>query len=215
MSDSPRFFNPFGEIQKHGAKLPHWEQTGVTYFITFRLGDSIPQSQLKSWKAERSHWISRHPEPWTESEEAEYHRRFSAEIDRLLDQGTGSCLLRKPDAAATLSGVLTHSHKKLYFMHAFVIMPNHVHLLASLDDETSLAEKVKIWKGVSANRINQIVRREGDLWQKNYFDRIIRDHGHFIRVARYIRTNPEKGMVKQGEFLLWESEQVRAMLDAQ
>jgi REP element-mobilizing transposase RayT len=94
-------------------------------------------------------------------------------------------------------------------------MPNHVHLLASLDDETSLAEKVKIWKGVSANRINQIARREGDLWQKNYFDRIIRDHGHFIRVARYIRTNPEKGMVKQGEFLLWESEQVRAMLDAQ
>jgi REP element-mobilizing transposase RayT len=215
MSDSPRFFNPFGEIQKHGAKLPHWEQTGATYFITFRLGDSIPQSQLKAWKEERSHWISRHPEPWNESEEAEYHRRFSAGIDRLLDQGNGSCLLRSPAVAACLSEVLTHSHNKLYFMHAFVIMPNHVHLLVSLADEASLAEKVKIWKGVSANRINRIVRREGDLWQKNYFDRIVRDHGHFVRVARYIRLNPKKAMLKPDEFLLWESAQVRAKLDVQ
>jgi len=213
MSDPPRFFNPFVETERHGAKLPHWEQPGATYFITFRLGDSIPQSQLKAWKEERSHWISKHPEPWSELEEAEYHRRFSVEIDRLLDQGAGSCILRDSSAATALSMVLTHSHEDDYYVHSFVVMPNHVHLLVSLHERVSLGKTVKSWKGVSANRINVAMRREGDLWQKNYFDRLIRDHDHYVRVARYIRTNPEKGKVKPGEFLLWETGAIQSILD--
>ena len=213
MSDQPKFFNPFEDIEKHGAKLPHWEQSGATYFVTFRLGDSIPQSQLETWKEERSHWISKHPQPWSTLEEIDYHQRFSGEIDRLLDQGAGSCLLRDSTAAELLAGVLEHYHDHRYFLHSFVVMPNHVHVLVSLCATASLADTVKQWKGVSAHQMNQVLQRTGELWQKNYFDRLIRDSEHFFRVARYIRANPEKAKLNPGEFLLREFATVRAVLD--
>jgi hypothetical protein len=38
------FFNPFAEIAKSANHLPHWEQPGATYFLTFRLADAIPAS---------------------------------------------------------------------------------------------------------------------------------------------------------------------------
>ncbi|MBP6601328.1 MAG: transposase [Verrucomicrobiales bacterium] len=214
MSDQPKFFNPFEDIEKHGKKLPHWEQSGATYFVTFRLGDSIPQSQLAVWKDERSHWISKHPQPWGTLEETEYHQRFSGEIDRLLDHGAGCCLLRDSAASELLADVLEHYHERRYFLHTFVVMPNHVHALVSLSGTASLADTVKQWKGVSARQMNQALLRNGELWQKNYFDRLIRDCEHFFRVARYIRANPEKAKLNSGDFLLREFATVTDILDA-
>jgi hypothetical protein len=53
-------------------------------FVTWRLGDSLPKAKLDQWKAERDAWMKHHPEPWEEETEAEYHDRFSRQIDEWL-----------------------------------------------------------------------------------------------------------------------------------
>ena len=82
---SLRFFNP------------HWQQKGATYFITFRLADSVPIHLRTQWEEECQVWLRFHPEPWDAETEQEYHKRFTAAIERWLDAGHGSCILRQSD----------------------------------------------------------------------------------------------------------------------
>ena len=72
---------------------------------------------------------------------------------------------------------------------------------------------MKSWKGVSSRRLNDYLRRTGANWQKDYFDRLIRDTKHFWNCARYIRRNPAKARLKRGEFVLYESDYVKSTLN--
>ncbi|MFD2256505.1 hypothetical protein ACFSSA_07450 [Luteolibacter algae] len=78
MSD---FLDPSEEIRKHGSKLPHWQQDGVMQFVTFRLGDSLPQSKLREWSENRRIFLEQNPKPWTEETEFEFRRRFTQRIE--------------------------------------------------------------------------------------------------------------------------------------
>jgi len=99
-----KFLNEFAEIHKTQNHLPHWQQDQATYFLTFRLGDSIPANLLRQWQQERDHWIQNHPKPWSPEAEAEYHKNFSSRIDHHLDQGHGSCLFRDAENAGIVAG---------------------------------------------------------------------------------------------------------------
>jgi putative transposase len=92
--DKPRFFNPYEEIRFTENLLPHWQQKGATYFVTFRLADSVPTHLLTQWEEERAIWLRFHPAPWDVETELEYHKRFTGAIERWLDAGYGSCVLR-------------------------------------------------------------------------------------------------------------------------
>ena len=94
---SLRFFNPYEEIRFTENLLPHWQQKGATYFITFRLADSVPIHLRTQWEEECQVWLRFHPEPWDAETEQEYHKRFTAAIERWLDAGHGSCILRQSD----------------------------------------------------------------------------------------------------------------------
>jgi hypothetical protein len=50
-------FDPAAETRKYRNHLPHWRQPGVTYFVTARLADSIPQTTLQIWMNERDVWL--------------------------------------------------------------------------------------------------------------------------------------------------------------
>jgi hypothetical protein len=78
------FFNPYAEIRHTENRLPHWQQTGAVYFVTFRLADAIPRNLLAQWEADREGWLRFHPEPWSIEVEQEYHRRFSGTIERCV-----------------------------------------------------------------------------------------------------------------------------------
>ena len=77
-----------------------------------------------------------------------------------------------------------------YDLHAYVIMPNHVHALITQRDGERLAYVVGAWKGWTAKQINRAAGREGPLWQRDYFDRYIRDEEHFLECIHYIEQNP-------------------------
>jgi REP element-mobilizing transposase RayT len=136
--------------------------------------------------------------------EQEYHRRFSGQIDAWLDEAHGACWLRKTEIRSNLAASLRHGDGSRYALHAWVIMPNHAHVLVSLHPYARIEAEVGAWKSVSARAINKQVSRRGNLWQEDYFDRLVRDQAHFGNCARYIRRNPEKARLRTGEYELWE-----------
>jgi hypothetical protein len=88
--------------------LPHWQQEGAVYFVTFRLADAVPSNLLTQWAGEREAWLKVHPEPWNKEIEREYHERFSGAIERWLDAGHGACLLRQRECAEIVEETLRH-----------------------------------------------------------------------------------------------------------
>src|ERR1043166_7684288 len=99
-SPSPAtLFQPFDEqtkLQQTKRHLPHWEQEGATYFVTFRLIDAVAQEVLAQWREEREQWLKRHPQPWDWRTAREYMRMNEESREEWLDRGHGSCLLRTP-----------------------------------------------------------------------------------------------------------------------
>ncbi|RYD18573.1 MAG: hypothetical protein EOP88_22115 [Verrucomicrobiaceae bacterium] len=95
-----------------------------------------------------------------------------------------------------------HDHGARADHHAWVIMPNHVHLLFTARHPIELL--MKNWKGITARKIGL-----GSIWQKGYRDTMIRDGEHFGNAVRYIRRNSAK--LRPGTFSLWESERARAV----
>ena len=190
------FYNPEKKTAKHGDTLPHWQQGEVMQFVTFRLADSMPQAKLRQWRDNALAWKQANPEPWTDQQAKEYHRRFTWKLEQWLDQEHGSYILADPLVRTKVEQTLMHDEGTRACHHAWVIMPNHVHLLF-----TPLAPLPKImqaWKGISARRIGQ-----GSIWQRNYRDTLIRDAEHFANAVRYIRRNPAKLPAKT--FTLWQS----------
>jgi len=213
MESLPRFLNPHAITKTTGNRLPHWDQQSGTFFITYRLVDSIPRERLESYQLERKQWDEVHgPRPWSLEIERSFHRQFTRRFERWLDHGDGECLLRDPEHAAIVAEALAHFEGERSRLHAWVIMPNHVHVLVSLVGDTALADLLRTWKGFTARRINERRGRAGSIWQKSYFDRLVRDWEHFARCARYIRNNPTNAHLREGEYLHGESDLVRQLL---
>jgi len=213
-SDTPRFLNPFEKIQITQNRLPHWQQDGVTYFVTFRLADSIPADKLARWNSEREVWMRLHPPPWTAQVEREYLERFAHTTEQWLDEGHGACPLRTAEPQRIVADALAHFEGQRHRCHAWVVMPNHVHALFSLAEGCRLETLMHSWKSFTAHAINQLTGGVGGLWERDYFDRLVRNSEHFWKCARYIRRNPLKARLKLGEYVLFESDFVRSALNS-
>jgi len=123
--------DPEAGVAKSRRNLPHWEQAGCTYFLTWRLADSLPATKLAEWTESRNRWLALNPRPWSSATSAEYNREFVVRIEGWLDAGHGSCVLCRPDVRRILVGALQFFHGKRYDIDACVIMPNHVHVLVT------------------------------------------------------------------------------------
>jgi putative transposase len=95
-------------------------------------------------------------------------------------------------------------HGERYDFHSWVIMPNHVHALFTPKEK--IEKSIQAWKGVSAREIGQ-----GSIWQRGYRDTLIRYAEHFRNAVLYIRRNPSKAKLRQGEYSLWESPRAAAL----
>jgi putative transposase len=88
--------------------LPHWRQHGATYFVTFRLNDSLPQSKLHELEGIRREWQQKHPQPRTNEQREELARETARRIELWLDQGFGSCILRESQCRAFVVEAMHH-----------------------------------------------------------------------------------------------------------
>lgn len=204
-----RALNKHDDIRRTRRNLPHWEQEGATYFVTFRLADAVPARLAKQWRDELETWRKFHPEPWDDAAVTEYRKRFLQPREDWLDQGYGSCLLRDSSIATIVANALRFFDDQRYHLDAFVVMPNHVHVLVQPLTGFHLSEIVHSWKSYTARQINKLFGRSGTVWMQESFDRIIRDWDAFVRCRAYITKNPEKARLRRGEFILSTTEKLR------
>ncbi len=173
------------------GKLPHWSQQGRVQFITFRLADSLPQTKLEELASMKQEWKYAHPQPWSDETQLEYERFVLGKLNKWLDAGYGSCVLGKPDVRQVVCDALRFYDEKQYMLWAYVVMPNHVHLLASPISNYNVKKPVWGAKRYSATMINRMLNSQGSLWQKESYDRMVRSGDHFERIIRYIKNNPK------------------------
>lgn len=156
--------------------LPHFDGGEITQFITFRLYDSLPQNTLNSLKTASN------------DDNLENQRR----AERFLDQGFGECFLKIPQVAEIVQNKLFTMREKDFLLKSWVIMPNHVHLLITPCAGKSLTTIIQSIKGATAREDNIFLKRTEAFWMRDYFDRYIRDHEHFVKAFNYIENNPVK-----------------------
>jgi putative transposase len=129
-------------------------------------------------------------------------------MDRLLDEArTGPFYLRQPAIADMIVEALEYNATVLgqYVLGAFVVMPNHVHLLAT--PSVSLPKMTKSLKGITAKRANAMLGLTGrSFWQEESYDHLVRDGKEYERIRSYIELNPVRaGLVKDASEYQWSS----------
>jgi REP element-mobilizing transposase RayT len=189
----------YGEVHiRNRGRLPHWEKEEGLYFITFHLADSLPHSVLAKI-AERQHILATAKQnnanllPEQKALLAGYtHTR----IEEYFDSGAGSCPFLDMRIAGAMAAALRFRERKYYRLLAWCVMPNHVHVVARLFPGQELAKVVKAWKNFSAKAANQALGRKGRFWQREYYDRLIRNGDELNRAINYVVENPAKAGLK-------------------
>jgi len=204
-----RPFDPDAHTWKSRQRLPHWRQSGVTYFVTSRLADSMPASVLADWKSERDEWLAmrglgsaEEVHRLSEQDRREFHRVFTERWHRWLDEGHGSCVMARPAVAAIVARELVKWHSNTCELDTWILMPNHFHALVEVSADQSLSQVVQQWKGASARYVNRELGRTGPLWQRESFDHIVRSARQLDHFRRYIAENPVRAGLGRGEYRL-------------
>jgi putative transposase len=170
--------------------LPHWVPSEATVFVTWRLAGTVyqPPADLRL----------RDPNPG---------RSFVLQ-DRELDRpGVGPHWLRDPRVAAVVAEALVHGDRvrHAYRLVAWVIMPNHVHVVwQPLQELPEIFRWVKTATAVRANRILGV--SGAPFWQREYFDRWVRSEKELMAAIRYVERNPvTAGLAAAPEQWRWSS----------
>jgi REP element-mobilizing transposase RayT len=190
---SGEFWSPVATgsvMHRYERRLPHWDVVGHPLFVTFRLYGSLPKNRVFP------------PAQLATSGEA-----FRV-MDRILDSGaSGPLLLRLPEIARLVECALRDGESRLhrYEMHAFVVMPNHVHLLVT--PMVVASGWLGPLKGFTSYQANKMMGTTGQpFWQEESYDHLVRSDVEFERIRRYIEQNPvNAGLVATAEQFRWSS----------
>jgi len=190
--------------------LPHLETEGSTYFVTFRLAGTLPREVIASLKTRRDDLLRRaadEPETSGECRSARLFAWYAAEVDSLLDRTTDALWLRHPAVASLVAGALRHFEGRRYRLHAWVIMPSHVHAVVQPLGTESLGAILHSWKSFSGNGANRLLGRIGrPFWQKESYDHLIRHQFDLVHCCHYTEENPVKaGLCSRPEDWPWTS----------
>ncbi len=208
-SNSP--FNVPSDAWHSRGYIPHFDRQSVIQHVTFHLADSLSADALARIEAE----LISMPQ---DRQNAERRQR----VEAWIDAGYGSCILRYEDAAALVQGALLFFDGVRYRLHAWVIMPNHVHVLFQSINGWLMPKVVASWKSFTGRRLSPLLPEAADnksqagawrsqgryrrVWHREYWDRFMRDQRHFQRTLDYIHNNPVKvGLTDAPEHWRWSS----------
>lgn len=184
--------------------VPHFDADGIFQHVTFHLADSLPRSAIERMQRQLS--------DLTDEEKVIAQRQ---RIQELLDSGLGACVLADEHCADIIEKTLFFGDGERYKLLAWCIMPNHVHVLIQQQDKWPLVKIIQPWKRHSARQINLFLGSPSctwhntpttALWQRDYWDRFIRDENHYRTAKKYIEENPVKAkLVGSADMWRWES----------
>ena len=186
------------------------------FFVTFRLKNSLPSEIIGALREEHEHAkkivLQSLPEPKRASQHALNDQRYFDKWEEYLGkEGFGPHWLSQPEIAGVVKEALHYRDGKVFDLHAYCIMSNHVHVvfepLSTSDcqsDVLSLSKIMQSLKRHTARQANIALKREGAFWQDENYDRAIRDHDEYIRTVHYVLENPVKaGLVSQWDEWQW------------
>ncbi len=218
--------------QYYRRKLPHIHSPGATLFVTFRLAGSIPKSVIEKWKQEKI-WLEKEQERLARNAEItqnqkeaflEFNRRWFAKFEDVLHrEQSGTVWLKDENVANSVAESLKYRDGKVYKLHCFCVMSNHVHVVftpflneRSLTEvqysnplkfessEPTLGEIMQSLKGYTAHEANKILNRQGQFWEVESYDHEVRNEEEFGRIVKYVLNNPVKaGLVKNWQDWQW------------
>ena len=183
-------------------RLPHLQPPEATFFLTYQLAGALPRQVLSKIQEEyeqkkfdlMDRFYGDQPTCITKLEHLQ--NEFAAKKDRYLDQVLyGPTWLLESEIAAVVQDSLHFLERQLRFwkLWAFTIMPNHVHLVCTLEPNAPpLHEVMRRHKGYTARQCNRLLGREGKFWQEETFDRLIRGWDDFHQKVYYVLDNPVK-----------------------
>jgi putative transposase len=176
--------------------LPHWEVEGGRYFVTVRCADSLPATAIaRLGEIQRSLAAIESSSP----QFIEFQRRHFTALEKYLDAGHGTCPLHTPAAADSVSSEFSALADWHITVPHFTLMPNHWHALLVPEKNCghSLSAVMKRIKGRTAPVIRKAIGGVGPVWQREWFDRWVRDDAEWEKFVSYIRNNPVKAGLAQ------------------
>ncbi|MCO6482812.1 MAG: transposase [Flavobacteriales bacterium] len=224
--------------------MPHVNGPELIQHVSCHLADSLPKEAVAAMDAELKELPPKLRDHEREMRVAAY-----------LDAGYGSCILRVPELADMVQETFTHFAGDRYELHAWCVMPNHVHVLFQPVNGWSMSEIVASWKSYTGRRISEYAKANGmseglsagfvaalgrgvprgrdatlgrgvpsggdatlgrgvpsRVWHREYWDRYIRDHAHYMNAVHYIHDNPVKArLVAKAEDWKWSSAYLAAL----
>jgi REP element-mobilizing transposase RayT len=211
--------------------LPHYQPTGATYFITFRLASSLPAEVIKGLVEDCEERDGKMPasrnKPQPVNEMLRTRKSYFERFDSFLDQAsTGPRWLQQAQIAEIVREAIHFREGLEYDLYAYCAMPNHVHTVFELLSKgavsiggraaTKNSERNKSSLPYPVTRIlaslkkhtalgaNRKLRRQGAFWQDESYDHVVRDGEDLERILWYVIFNPEKvGLVKSWKDWKW------------
>lgn len=199
--------------ETYRRNLPHWQPYGVPIFLTWRLADSLPAEVVAALVEE--HNLLRKDPRWSDDNQDWALRRqkqIFAKVDRLLhDAADSPHWLAQPEIAQLVCDALHEFDTVLYKLYAYVIMPNHVHVVLEPGFDEALQTPVPLRlitqkiKGIAARQANLLLERTGQpFWSRESYDHWMRTPQEFERVLAYTLNNPiHAGLVTDWDAWRW------------
>ncbi len=177
--------------------LPHWRQEGKLYFITWRLGDSLPREKREQLQQDREHWQRLHGakalKDLTKEQRKTYYDLFNQRVQQWLDAGSGSCVMKLEGPRRIMIDALHHFDGKRYALGSFAVAPNHVHVLVAPVIGVDLSGILHSWKSFTAKAINRLLERTGQFWFDESYDHLVRSESELERIDEYIASHALSG----------------------
>lgn len=197
LGPSDLFFDDHTETRITERNLPHWRQEGKLYFVTWRLGDSLPREKRDELQQDRDDWQRQHgakgPKDLTREQRRIYYQLFNQRVQQWLDAGAGSCVLKQEGPLRIMVDALHHFNGTRYNLGAFAVAANHVHVLVAPFNGIELSDILHSWKSFTAKAINKLLQRTGQLWFDESYDHLVRNVPELERIENYIVRHAQVG----------------------
>lgn len=187
--------------EAYSRNLPHFQPEGSIFAITFRLAFSLPAKTKRRLKEEKREYdrISKNLSgSELQAYTNEFDKKYFEEFDNFLDKYSKSPMwLSIDEIAQEVANSIHFQEHKLYILHAYCIMPNHVHMIiqpqkSQGEDFYSIAKILYSLKRYTANSCNKILKRNGQFWQHENYDHFVRDEKDLAYQIYYLLYNPVK-----------------------
>jgi len=170
------------------------EPVACAHYVTLRLADALPRRVMDAWHNDVERRIRILAEmkgrELLPDEERSLIQRTIGRIERFLDSGRGCRFLADERVAGLVESVLWSGDGDRYLLHAWSVMPNHVHALVTPLGLNTVEDVMQEWKSESTRWVNQEFRRSGALWHPDVIDQEVPHPSDFARLRASIAQNP-------------------------